>query len=410
MKKLLAMLLALTVLLSMAACGKDKQDAPDITLPDGIEDILDSDSGEEDTTPAEEKGLRSESFVIPDTDAEQEGSIDLASRNYMQVAMNFVAAIAQNYYTSALTGFDVEESPFITAEDIAYAVPRSTFKGIANWAGKEVYLFVDEEECTSNDETAYVVVELRTTDDAVLNSYTLGLRLNKDNKWTIVDSSFYETDYYITVPGNVTLYINDTEVSKDLIDHKAGYNEYMDCYKIPVIGKSVKNLKIACEAFEEQVEAIPATNNSEEPFRVDHNLVDTELNDALNATKTLWESLYNDYVSGVPETEWLKYFSANAPATYVNDIKSSFGDMTEDDKGHHITQIQKRSDAECFYLTDQVFVVNIQYQMDYLSGSFEWTREGRRYSHILLTIEDGEYKIFEVSDMKFFREAGGSDW
>lgn len=410
MKKLLAMLLALTVLLSMAACGKSKeeQNAPDITLPDGIEDLVDPE--QENTTPAEEKGLRSETFVIPDTDAEQEGSIDLASRNYMQVAMNFVAAIAQNYYTSALTGFDVEESPFITAEDIAYAVPRSTFKGIANYSGKEVYLFVNEDESTSNDETAYVVVELRTTDDAILNSYTLGLRLNKDNKWTVVDSDFYETDYYITVPGNVTLYINDTEVSKDLIDHKDGYGEYMDCYKIPLIGKSVKTLKVVCDAFEEQVEAVPATNNSEEPFRVDHNLTDTELNDALNATKTLWESLYNDYINGVPEAEWLKYFSSDAPSSYVNDIKSSFGDLTEKDKDHHITLIQKRSDAECYYLTDQVFAVNIQYQMDYLSGAFEWTREGRRYSHILLTIEDGQYKIFEVSDMKFFRESGGSDW
>ena len=421
MKKLLAMLLALTMLLSLVSCGKDtkeKQDAPDITPPDGIEDILDSDSdeedtsstGKEDTSSTEEKELRSKTFVIPDTDAEQEGSIDLASRNYMRVALNFVAAIAQNYYTSAIAGFDIEESPFITAEDIAYAVPRSTFKDIANFAGKEVYLLVDEEASTSNDETAFAVVEMRTNDDEVLNSYNLNLRLNKDNKWTVVDSNFYETDYYVAAPGNVTLYINDTEVSKELFDHKVSYNGYMDCYKIPLIGKSVKNLKIVCETFEEQVEAVPATNNSEDPFSVNCFLVDTELNDALNATKTLWESLYNDYINGVPEAEWLKYFSANAPATYVNDIKNSFDDLTKNEKNHRITQLQERSDADCFYLTDKVFVLNIQYQIDGLYGITELNKKGRRYSHILLTIENGEYKIFEVSDMELFRESLGSDW
>ncbi len=418
MKKLSVMLLAFSLLLTMAACGEpereDVESIPNITLTDADEET--TLPSEEETTLAEETGLRTETFVIPDTADECEGSIEIASRSCNQVALNFVAAIAQNYYTSAVNGFDIDESPYITAEDVAYAVPRSTYRGIADYAGKEVYLYVDEDETVSYDDTATVTVQLRTGEDAILNSYSVRLKLNMDNKWTVEDSDFYETDYYISVSGNTTLYIGDAEVSKDLFDHKTGYAERMDCYKIPVIGKSVKTLRIVCDAFEEQAEAVPQSNNSEEPFRIDHELSETELNDALNATKNLWQALYNDYVNGVPEAEWLKYFASDAPSTYVNDIKTAFDNLTKGSSGypdvdHHITIIQKRSDAKCYYQTDKVIAMNVQYQLDWVwQFSLGGPENCRRFSHIMLTIEDGEYKIFEVSDMAFFNGNSGSDW
>ena len=423
MKKLLCLLLALVVVFSLAACGgdKDKTDEPDTPIvendntrpdeqpEDNDEPVVDNENDEEEEA---DNIIKTDKFTIPDTDAEAEGTIEVTARTADKFALNYVAAIAQNYYTSALDAFKVDGDPFMDANDIKFSAPRSALKNILNHAGKEVFLEVNTDMTEDYDGNATVYVNMKT-DDKTLETFTVKVAMNADNVWYVVDDTYYIKDFYISIPGNTQLYVGDILVSDEYFVKDTGHNSLKDLYKLPVVGRSNKVYKCVCDTFESTTEYTATANSEDEALALIYNLNEAELKEALEATKTIWNNMYNDWAAD-ENADLTKYFSKTSSPEYPQNCKDGFVAIrkasTFNDVDHHITVIEKRSDADCFYITDSVIVINMQYQLDWVwdfNGSAEHCR---RYSHVLLTKEDGEYKIFEITDTELFSSDWGQDW
>jgi hypothetical protein len=425
-KRILALLLVLVMVFAMTACGNnDKPDdgghkIPEQTTPvDDNKDPVDDNDGEDDTTePSDETDpaaniIKTDLFVIPDTDEAVDGEADFGSRNPSQLALNFVEAIAKNHYDAAAKAFVMAENVFIDGNDIKFSVPRSDYKSIADHSGKNVYLTVVVDTTNNNDGKAAVTVEMKDEADKALETFTVKLEMNANNKWSVVDNNFYNENFKLGVPGDAVLYINGVEVSTDLISGHGGYNELADHYLLPFVGKSPKMTKVVGDLFEAEKEVLSESNN-EKSVSLCPDLNAEDLDAALTAAEILWESLYSDYVNEVPTEEWAKYFDSNAPTSYATDIATSFESMRKGSSGykdvnHHITTIQKRPDAGCFYLGSNIIVLNFQYQLDHIWEFNNDTRSDRHFSHIILSVEDGEYKIHTISDPDWFKGNGGFD-
>lgn len=427
MKKLLCLLLALVMVFSLAACGgdKDKTDEPDTPVvendntrpekPDD-DDVVVEPSDDEDEDEGKDDAdnvIKTDKFTIPETDAEVEGTVEMAARTADKFALNYVFAIANNHYTAALDAFKVDGTPFMSANDIKYSAPRSALKNLINHAGKEVFLAVNTDLTNSSDGKATVYVDLQT-DDKTLETFEVKVAMNADNVWYVVDDTYYIKDFYVLVPGNTELTVDGIAVSDDLFVEDAGYNTLADLYKLPVIGRSEKEFKVACANFEYTIKHIAEANDKENKFDAKKELDEEKLNAALDATKNIWNNMYNEWVEN-KDVDLTKYFSKTSSPDYPANVKAGFAELRKassyEDIDHHISIIQKRPDASCFYVNDKVIILNFQYQLDWVwDFSMGGPESSRRFSHILLVEEDGEYKIFEISDSKLFNEEYGKDW
>lgn len=426
MKKLLCLLLALVMVFSLAACGgdKDKTDEPDTPVvendntrpekPDD-DDVVVEPSDDENEDEGEDEAdnvIKTDKFTIPETDAEVEGTIEMAARTADKFALNYVFAIANNHYTAALDAFKVDGTPFMSTNDIKYSAPRSALKNLVNHAGKEVFLAVNTDLTNSNDGNATVYVDLKT-DDKTLETFEVKVAMNADNVWYVVDDSYYIRDFYIVTSGNTELYVDDMLVPEDCFVEHVNVAGLQSLYKLPVIGRSAKTFKCVTEAFEGVVEATPEPNSKDEPLYVRYELEDEELKEALETVKTIWNNMYNDWVAD-NNADLTKYFSKTSSASYPSDVKAGFKALrkatTDEDVDHRITIIEKRTDSHCVYGSDNVLILNFQYQLDWVWDWNDSPDNGRHISHILLSKEDGEWKIYEITDMELFTREGGNSW
>ena len=72
-----------------------------------------------------ENQYKSKNFIVA-TDAEvKESTIVVDQRKYVDVILKFVEAIATNQFQAVVNMLDIDNSPFVTTDDIVYGLPRS---------------------------------------------------------------------------------------------------------------------------------------------------------------------------------------------------------------------------------------------------------------------------------------------
>lgn len=430
MKRVLILIMALSMMLSAAACGNDSEKSQEKDTSVIQENQKPDDSEPESSVSNQTENASSESadesdvsdeqapnkFIVAEDDAIKEGTIELNYKKPADVAMGFIQALATNEYSVAVSALNTSNSPYVFAEDIIFGLPRSNYSEISDHAGVEVYLSVKNSEVNKSSGYATVTVDMIGNEDKILESYDVYLVLSNDNKWLVKDTAFYLEEYYVRTAGDVTLSIEDVVVGDEYHFGKSGYNSMMDLYKIPAIGKAEKKFSISCEKYETSVDGMPTYNTAKEPFGLSEILKDEKLAEVLNAVMTLWNSFYTDYVNGASIAEMTQYFDVSVDTEVIKTCCDGFKNLinsatTFTDKDHHITQIQLREGETCFYITDEVIVANIQYQLDWI---WDWSMGGaescRRKSHILLKETDDGYKIFCVSDGSLFSDSNGNDW
>ncbi|MBR2300885.1 MAG: hypothetical protein IKA41_02920 [Bacteroidaceae bacterium] len=426
MKKILIVIMALAMVLPVVACGgesdkpkvedssvaqgesKPDESKPDRPISETDESILDE--------PDTDSFQTSDRFIVTDEETPKESTIELNHKKPVSVAMGFIQALATGEYDVAVSALNIGDSPFVFVDDIIFGLPRSEYSSLVDFADREVYLSVDDSKVTKSSENATITVDMMSAKGGALDSYTLYLALSEDNKWLVKDNSFYLNDYYVVAAGDTTLYINDVEVGKEYSDGESGYNNLMDLYKIPAVGKAKKSFSIRCDKYEFSLDEMPTYNGAEGALGLYKKIEGEKLNEALVAVKTIWNSMYADYVGGATIAEMTKYFDESVDTEVIKTCCDGFQNLINSpsnftDKDHHITQIQIRDGESCFYITDDVIVVNIQYQLDWV---WNWSSGGaescRRKSHILLKDTDEGYKIFYVSDGALFSDSSGNDW
>ena len=413
-KRILALFLACVMVISLVACGnkkdnKNENENSETTQPTETIEATEpyvTEGGDERTQP----------FIVADNEEPQKATIKFSFNKPSNVSLAFVQALATNQYNVVLSTLNIDNSPFVTSEDIKIGLQKSQYAKLFENAGKKLYAIVEKEDCTQITDKASAIVRLRDENDNDVATYNISLVLNKENKWLITDTSFYIENFYISAPGNTKVFIDGEEVTEKYKDGSRGYSDLLDRYKLIAIGRAPKEYKIECNSFSTTGGLLAIQNKKEEPFAMNKNLAGDELTEALNATKDLWNNLYKEYCNNVPVNELGKYLTDNVDEQNRNEIYRSFAKLIEGPGGHknidhRITEIEKRKDAECFYITDKIIVMNVQYQLDW---TWTFTLGGpencRLISHILVEKTNDGYKIHEISDMGFFRNNEGKDW
>lgn len=404
MKKVLAMLLACVVTISLTACnGTNASKTMDGTnMPT---------SKQTETV----NNAEADKFVITDKVIKENSPVEYDASKADVVAKTFIRSLASGDYATVISTLNIDESPFVLVEDISFAIPKSKYASIMSCVGREVYLSVNKNDIVKTENGTNVTVSVMC-DNKILNNYTVNMTRNSNGDYVVDNDAFYLKDYYISVPGDTKLYIENVEVPETYIEGTCGHSDLKDLYKIPYMGKEVKNLKVVSNNFTYEDKVLPVKTDKNEPFVIVKNIEEKELKEVLDATKDLWNNLYQDYTKNTPLEELKKYFSDNVDTQIYAEIYKGFDNITKGASGykdinHQITTIEKRKDGECFYITDDVMVLNFQYQVDWVwDFSMGGPESGRRLNHILLQKTADGYKIYEVSAMDFFHDVSGKEW
>ena len=404
MKKVLAMLLACIVTISLTACGSTNT---------GINTEGDNQptSKQAEMTSVSEEDM----FVVTNEVREGSSPVEYDAKKPAEVAKAFIRSLASGDYKTVISILNISESPFVLSEDIEFAIPKSKYSSILDLNEKKVYLVVNEENINKTDNGINVVVSIMS-ENKMLNNYNVSLTKEMNGTYMVNADAFYLKDYYISVPGDTKLLINDMEVPEKYIDSPCGHNDLKNLYLIPYIGKETKEIKVVSNNFTETKKVLPVATTKEKPFIIVKNLENIELDEALTAVKDLWNNLYNDFSNGASIEDIGKYFAENVDTQVYADIFDCFEKIRKGSGGykdinHQITTIEKRADAECFYITDDVIVMNFQYQVDWKwDFSLGGPESGRRMNHVLIQKTSDGYKIYEVRAIDLFGDVSGKEW
>ncbi len=370
MKKFLAVFLAiLTLCLSFAGCGKGNK-------------------GESDG------GITEQVQVYKTPDA---------------VAEAFIDSLLTNNYTATLQYIGLGSAEFVTGEDIEWYLPRSDYRDVATM---DFEYKLESEVVSQQTETAQVNVTVVNKDDKDLSkSVIVFCTLNEDNKWEVDARDFYNTDYHFTTSGgNTKVYINDVPVSDNYtVSTNAGkYGVYKE-YAIPFITKNDITIKVICEnRFDYSETVTPASNNVGKPEAITATVTDNTKE--IDAIKTLFNRAIELYESGANSSAYQEIISSDADLQLCETIANGIEGMGEKYelgdgpkyKDFVMTQCLDNPDAETYYLTDDLVLVNFRYELSYYYRLGSSTQNMHRYSYITLKLEDGEYKIYSLNDPKLF--------
>ena len=405
MKRIFAIVLALVMVLSLAACG-GKDDTP-ATRPD--ENPTVNENPTETPTEPVEDGLKSEVFTIPADTATVESTMTVNQKLPDAAAMGYLMALATNQHAAAISFMNINGSKMVTPKDVEFNIPRGDYANIATHAGKNCYILINADDVTLDGTNAVVLVYLMDENDTELANYTFNMTMDANNNWVVLDNSFAVQNFSISVPGDVTVYIDDVEVNKDTyFVEKTGDNKMNDLYNFEYIGKSIKKIKIVGVDWETEVEHTPTTNTGD-PLKIGKEIKDEELVKALDELKLLWNNMYTDYTNDVPESELLaKYFSKKAAADAASTVVKKFNTLTEKEKDHVMAEILPHEDKDSYYLTADTMELQFKYKITYIDGKRESNQ--RQYGHIWLVIEDGAYKIAKITDENMFDPAFINQW
>lgn len=369
MKKLLAVFLAiLTLCLSFAGCGKNN----------GSE----SDGG---------KTAQVQVQKAPDS-----------------VAEAFIDSLLTSNYTATLQYIGLGDAEFVTGEDIEWYLSRSSYSDITvmNFEYK-----LKSEVVSKQTETALVNVTVVNKEDEDLSkSIQVSCLLNNDNKWEVDAREFYNTDYHFTTSGgNTTVYINDVPVSDNyLVSDNAGkYSVYKE-YSIPYIGRNDVTIRVTSDRFDYSETVTPVSNNSSNFEKITATASDNSAE--LEAVKNLFNRAVEIYESGANQSAYQEIIASDADLLLCETIANGIDSMADDyelgsgDKYTDITMTQclDNPDAETYYLTDDLVLVNFRYELSFYYRLGSSTQNMHRISHIVLKYENGEYKIHSLPEPKLF--------
>lgn len=210
MKKLVCILLCLAMVFSLSACnmGDTTESEPENTNPT-------------DTTETTEPA-KAEDDIYRTGSAEAE-------------AQKFIKSLLKADYKPALTCFDTPaETPYFTAADVEWYLPRSGYADILDIAYTDYTVYVEKEY--ANSELAKCKVTISDKNSDAKKQFTINMHLSTANKWGVADSGFYFEEYYLAVPGGKTIVkLNDNQIPETSKCDTFGNEALKDLYKLEFV-------------------------------------------------------------------------------------------------------------------------------------------------------------------------------
>jgi hypothetical protein len=321
-----------------------------------------------------------------------------------RVSKDYLENLISKNYSEAFKFINLPENSFVDANEYSeYVQKKDSFKKLT-----ESKIKSKTEDLLTDNKATYTYT--LTAND---KEYTVKVDLVKsENGWKVEDK-FYIEKYSILVPKDTKFYINDKLVPTSLIAKtNVGTNNLCDQYLIPAIYESQKKLKVESSfgTYEEDL----STVSSNSGYQIKIVLTDEDLvKKAQDFIKDMWNDMYVQYEKGTDVAEIKnKYFDDNITLDTVNTYyKNGFKEMINNSSKTNysnlkITDIINRTDKEGYenYIcANDILSINFGY-----SAYYEWhfMNQGpykmNRYSKMRLRYNNGEFKVYEVSDEKFF--------
>lgn len=254
----------------------------------------------------------------------------------LDVAECFIQAIQNKDFSTAVSLLDVKDNTFISPDDLEYIVRRSIIGYMVGDPSATKYN-VDYRESAGTGSYSFYV----DTSYNVNSIYSLSLKVNENNEWSISSIPFVKDNVEMFVPAGVRFYLNDIEVPEEL---KIRTENSVDIYCIPCIARRNFKTTIVSSIFDEitgELE-IPAYNplavtnpNDIDIIEIYRKITPELFNDLGNYVTELYNSIYimmdseesvenlNSYIGGNKNYKWLEeYYVAGINAR----LSQNFGD------------------------------------------------------------------------------------
>ena len=259
----------------------------------------------------------------------------------------------------------------------------------------------------SDDDSNEFDVTLNDKDGNTLK-ITVGIIERTKNDYRIDESDIYIKNYFFSVPKNTDVFIDDYEVSKDLI---AKQNNEQDYYLLPAIANNEKTFKLVSKLGEKSLVVTPVESN--EANKINIELTEEFKNRAYSFIKSTWNDMYSSYSKKVDVKEMMKYFDESfteddVKQYYSKSFKKISTGLTSIGKfqNYKISKMVDNPDDESIILSDELIKVNFGYTL-----KWNWKWRGatssikmnmNRYSSIVLKVKDDSFVIYEIPDVGLF--------
>ena len=345
------------------------------------------------------------------------------------VANQFVMSIINKDYdkTLSLMGMDGADC-FISKEDIEYQIPRSKYSVLAEADGADTtgvtgVSYLEETKGTNKVEWVTKVIDKSATKyhtrtlkngDESGEPIDISVVLSEDNNWVVSDDSLYAVNYTFRAPSGIKIYANGKEVPKSLVaKSNTGTTGMLVDYKLPYVSKSKVKLKAVGTYCNYEGELAVTSNNeySDDANYFCCNVEAEEETKALDYIKTAWNGLYKEYESGKSSTQVTEYISDKADSDMINIIWNGFKSMEKKSSGGYdnfrISTVVKSEDYPICFVSDDVVLVNFNYELQWYYNLANLNESLKRKSYILLQKDKTGYKLYKITDEGLFTYVNG---
>ena len=345
------------------------------------------------------------------------------------VANQFVMSIINKDYdkTLSLMGMDGADC-FISKEDIEYQIPRSKYSVLAEADGADTTGVTGATDNAETKDTSGAEWVTKVIDKSATKYHTRTLKngdesgepidisvvLSEDNNWVVSDDSLYAVNYTFRAPSGIKIYANGKEVPKSLVaKSNTGTTGMLVDYKLPYVSKSKVKLKAVGTYCNYEGELAVTSNNeySDDANYFCCNVESEEETKALDYIKTAWNGLYKEYESGKSSTQVTGYISDKADPDMINIIWNGFKSMEKKSYGgydnFHISTVVKSEDYPICFVSDDVVLVNFNYELQWHYNLANLNESLKRKSYILLQKDKTGYKLYKITDEGLFTYVNG---
>lgn len=345
-------------------------------------------------------------------------TVENAKKSANDTAEIFVQSLLKSDFDSALTAMCMPAGSFVTAADIEWYLPRSSFSDILD-IDYETYT-VSSDKKTGKTEIANINVIVTSTEktengaEPETTSIGVPVQLNDQNEWFVNASDFYFTNFTFRTAGKgTTVKVNGTEVDEKYISNKtAGDLGLAYEYTLPYIGKQDAVISISSENFDYEQKLTPVSNNADSDVEsVFAEASDTD--EILKFIKDSWNNGYKESLGGASASDFQKYISSDADTTvsqamydgYHALVKPNSGLSSDADYDHLLTQCLPSDQSKANWVTGDTLYIPFKYELTWTYKLANYHESMKRYSSAELKYENGEYKFYALTDPELFTAA-----
>lgn len=300
----------------------------------------------------------------------------------------FANAVSEKKYSESIKYVYLPEDSFIYFKDYQIYVNNNNFYNeLSNNKVKKI-------EKVSNEEYAIVLD----------NGNKLNVKVTKDKngEYKVIQNDLYISNWSFEVPGESDVFIDESLVSKKLINSN---NKGHDVYVLPAIASGTKKFKISNElgSFLDDVNIAGSNNGQILEVKLDNEEL---VNNALNYIKESYNNIIDLYSKG---ESYSSYFASETDLNSSLDKLTKKGNVQSVFTNIKISNIKlddsKVNTVEGKNLIKIYFGYEVKFTVDFVDKiATDWNKNMTRYSSIVLQKDNDSFKIFDVSDPKLFSE------